>query len=62
MMAPGLLSTGGDLPDNLPSGCLVAIQAEGKQSAAGIGRLTASSEEIKKAGKGVAVEVMCYLG
>jgi PUA domain protein len=62
MMAPGLLSAGGDLPDGLPAGAIVAIDAEGKQHAAGIGKLTASSEDIKKSGKGVAVEVICHLG
>lgn len=62
MMAPGLLSAGGDLPPNLSAGQLVAIHAQGKQHACGIGRLTASSEEIKKAGKGVAVEVLTYIG
>jgi malignant T-cell-amplified sequence len=62
MMAPGLLSTGGDLPPNLPSGAIVAIHAEGKEHAAAIGKLVASSEEIRKVGKGVAVEVICHLG
>ncbi len=62
MMAPGFLSAGGDLPPNLPSGAIVAIDAEGKEHAAAIGKLVGSSEEIKKAGKGVAVEVICHLG
>jgi PUA domain protein len=62
MMAPGLLSTGGDLPPGLAANTVVAIHAEGKESAAGIGKLTASSEELVKAGKGIAVEVMSYLG
>nr|XP_019014667.1 translation machinery-associated protein 20 [Kwoniella pini CBS 10737]OCF53448.1 translation machinery-associated protein 20 [Kwoniella pini CBS 10737] len=62
MMAPGLLSAGGQLPDNLPKDEIVAIHAEGKEHACGIGKLTASSEEIKKAGKGVAVEVICWIG
>lgn len=62
MMAPGLLSKGGHLPDGLPEGAVVAIHAEGKEAACGIGRLAASSEEIKKSGKGVAVEVLCYIG
>jgi PUA domain protein len=57
MMAPGFLSAGGNLPDNLEKDRLVAIHAEGKEHACGIGRMVASSEEIKKAGKGVAVEV-----
>jgi len=62
MMAPGLLSAGGELPPGLLANTVVAIHAEGKEHAAGIGKLAASSEEIQKAGKGVAVEVMCYLG
>lgn len=62
MMAPGLLSKGGHLPDGLAEGTVVAIHAEGKEAACGIGRLAASSEDIKKSGKGVAVEVLCYIG
>ncbi len=62
MMAPGLLSPGGDLPPSLPASTIVAIHAEGKQHACGIGKLVASSEEIRKKGKDVAVEVMCYVG
>ncbi|WVN90951.1 uncharacterized protein L203_106196 [Cryptococcus depauperatus CBS 7841] len=62
MMAPGLLSAGGRLPDGLAKGSIVAIHAEGKQHACGIGKLTESSEEIKKAAKGVAVEVICWIG
>lgn len=62
MMAPGLLSAGGDLPNGLAANATVAIYAEGKESACGIGKLAASSEDIKKTGKGVAVEVFCYLG
>ncbi|KAJ9109191.1 hypothetical protein QFC21_000520 [Naganishia friedmannii] len=62
MMAPGLLSKGGHLPDGLPAGALVAIHAEGKEVACGIGKLVASSEEIKASGKNVAVEVFCYIG
>ncbi|KAJ9095778.1 hypothetical protein QFC20_006573 [Naganishia adeliensis] len=62
MMAPGLLSKGGHLPDGLPADTVVAIHAEGKESACGIGKLVASSEEIKKSGKGIAVEVLCYIG
>lgn len=61
MMAPGLLSPGGSLPD-LPADSIVAIHAEGKVHACGIGKLVNSSEEIRKAGKGVAVEVLCWIG
>ncbi|OCF36169.1 translation machinery-associated protein 20 [Kwoniella heveanensis CBS 569] len=62
MMAPGLLSAGGKLPDGLAKDEVVAIHAEGKEHACGIGKLVASSEEIKKAAKGVAVEVVCWIG
>ncbi|WVQ80278.1 hypothetical protein IAT38_002383 [Cryptococcus sp. DSM 104549] len=62
MMAPGLLSAGGRLPDGLEEGTVVAIHAEGKEHACGIGKMSASSADIKKAGKGVAVEVLCWIG
>jgi PUA domain protein len=62
MMAPGLLSPGGKLPDNLEKDTLVAIHAEGKEHACGIGKMSASSEEVKKAAKGVAVEVVTWIG
>lgn len=62
MMAPGLLSPGGDLPDGLEKDAIVAIHAEGKDSACGIGKMAESSEAIKKAGKGVAIEVICWIG
>lgn len=62
MMAPGLLSKGGVLPDGLAKDAIVAIHAEGKEHACGIGRMSASSDEIRKAGKGVAVEVVCWVG
>jgi len=62
MMAPGLLSKGGALPDGLAKDDVVAIHAEGKVHACGIGKMTDSSEDIKKAGKGVAVDVVCWIG
>ncbi|WVR03499.1 hypothetical protein IAU60_000490 [Kwoniella sp. DSM 27419] len=62
MMAPGLLSAGGRLPEGLEKDAIVAIHAEGKEHACGIGKMVGSSEEIKKAAKGVAVEVLCWIG
>ncbi|BEI84711.1 hypothetical protein CcaverHIS002_0501120 [Cutaneotrichosporon cavernicola] len=62
MMAPGLLSKGGILPEGLAKDAIVAIHAEGKEHACGIGRMSASSDEIRKSGKGVAVEVVCWVG
>ena len=62
MMAPGLLSPGGNLPEGLQQDQLVAIHAEGKEHACGIGKMVASSEEVVKAAKGVAVEVVTWIG
>lgn len=62
MMAPGLLSPGGRLPDGLAKDSVVAIHAEGKEHACGIGKMMGSSEEIRAAAKGVAVEVVMWIG
>ena len=65
MMAPGFTSKGGFLPDAssaLPVGAVVAIETEGKEHAAALGVLKMATEDIKSVNKGVAVEVMCYLG
>lgn len=65
MMCPGFTSKGGWLPDTehaLNVGAVVAIETEGKEHAAALGILKMSSEDIKSINKGVAVEIMCYLG
>lgn len=65
MMCPGFTSAGGQLPpreEALPAGAPVAIMAEGKQHAVGIGITKLSTEEIKSVNKGVGVETICYLG
>ncbi|KIM28963.1 hypothetical protein M408DRAFT_125898 [Serendipita vermifera MAFF 305830] len=65
MMAPGFTSKGGWLPGPdapLAVGTVVSIETEGNEHAAAVGILKMSTEEIKAAGKGVAVEIMCYLG
>jgi len=65
MMCPGLTSAGGMLPPPshaIPQGAVVAIMAEGKAHAAGLGIMKLSSEEVKRVGKGVAVESVTYLG
>ena len=62
MMAPGFLSPGGSLPPGLDKDALVAIHAEGKEHACGIGKMSASSDEVRQAGKGLAVEVVCWIG
>lgn len=65
MMCPGMTSKGGYLPPAdaaLPAGTPVAIQAEGKEHAVGIGLTKLSTEEMKQVNKGVGVETMTYIG
>ncbi|TFK42997.1 hypothetical protein BDQ12DRAFT_644991 [Crucibulum laeve] len=65
MMCPGLTSAGGYLPPAeaaLPAGTPVAIHAEGKEHAVGVGITKLGTEEMKKVNKGVAVETTTYLG
>ncbi|KAF6764768.1 hypothetical protein DFP72DRAFT_869203 [Ephemerocybe angulata] len=65
MMCPGLTSAGGWLPpaeEGLPAGTLVAVHAEGKEHAAGIGLCKLSTEDMKKINKNVGVETLAYLG
>jgi len=65
MMCPGMTSAGGSLPppeEALPAGAPVAIMAEGKEHAVGIGITKLGTEDIKKVNKGVGVETVTYLG
>ena len=65
MMCPGLTSKGGALPpaeEGLPAGAVVAIHAEGKEHACGIGLLKLSTEDIKKINKDIAVETIVFVG
>src|SRR6266566_3007418 len=65
MMCPGLTSAGGWLPPAdaaLPAGTPVAFEAEGKESAVGIGFTKLGTEEMKKVNKGIAVESITYVG
>lgn len=65
MMCPGMTSKGGYLPPaelELLAGTPVALHAEGKEHAVGIGILKLSTEEIKKVNKNVGVETITYLG
>ncbi|KAL7415870.1 PUA domain-containing protein [Mrakia frigida] len=65
MMCPGLTSPGGSLPPPdlaLPAETSVAIFAEGKEHAVGVGILKMSTEDIRKINKGVAIESVHYLG
>jgi len=65
MMCPGLTSAGGYLPPDetpLEAGTAVAIFAEGKEHAAGIGITKLSTIEMKQVNKGIGVETITYLG
>jgi malignant T-cell-amplified sequence len=65
MMCPGLTSAGGYLPpaeSALPAETPVAIFAEGKEHAVGVGITKMESEEMRKVNKGVGVETVTHLG
>eukprot|EP01114_Cavostelium_apophysatum_P008928 TRINITY_DN2199_c0_g1_i1.p2 TRINITY_DN2199_c0_g1~~TRINITY_DN2199_c0_g1_i1.p2 ORF type:complete len:184 (-),score=39.62 TRINITY_DN2199_c0_g1_i1:757-1308(-) len=64
IMCPGLTSPGGRLPDDeksLPAETVVAIMAEGKENALGLGLTKLSTKEIKSVNKGIAIENIHYL-
>ncbi|MCJ1459627.1 translation machinery-associated protein 20 [Mycoblastus sanguinarius] len=65
LMAPGLTSAGGRLPEvdvQLKEGEIAVIEAEGKEEACLVGQLRMGTEEIKEKKKGVVVDSGHYLG
>ncbi|KAK7208338.1 hypothetical protein BZA70DRAFT_287648 [Myxozyma melibiosi] len=63
IMCPGLTSKGASLPEeDYPVGTVVAIFAEGKETALAVGKLAMSIGEIKKVNKGIGIEVETHLG
>ena len=65
LMAPGLTSPGGLLPDpdaQLKEGDVVVVNAEGKEEACMVGQLRMGTEEIKEKKKGVVIDSGHYLG
>ncbi|KIY66289.1 hypothetical protein CYLTODRAFT_431843 [Cylindrobasidium torrendii FP15055 ss-10] len=65
MMCPGMTSKGGWLPpseDNIPAGTAVAIFAEGKEHAVGVGITKISTDDMRRINKDVGVETVTYLG
>lgn len=65
LMAPGLTSAGGQLPDTehaLEAGQIVAVGAEGKEEICLVGPLKMGTEEIKAKGKGVVMDEGHYIG
>ncbi|KAL4930150.1 translation machinery-associated protein 20 [Aspergillus undulatus] len=65
LMAPGLTSPGGRLPEpenKLDAGTVVAVKAEGKEEVCMVGTLKVGTEEVKSKGKGVVIDDGHYLG
>jgi len=65
MMCPGFTSAGGRLPpasQAISTQSPVAIHAEGKVHAVGVGMTKLNTEDMKTTNKGVAVETVTYLG
>src|SRR6266511_23819 len=68
LMAPGLTSPGGRLPDpakgekEFHEGDIVAITAEGKEEICLIGQLKMGTEEMKSKKKGVVMDAGHFLG
>ncbi|CAI7617547.1 hypothetical protein N7533_010974 [Penicillium manginii] len=65
LMAPGLTSPGGRLPEKenaFEAGQVVAIKAEGKEEVCMVGTLKVGTEEMKSKGKGVVMDEGHYLG
>ena len=65
LMAPGLTSAGGKLPEEdaqLKEGDVAVIGAEGKEEACLVGQLRMGTEEIKEKKKGIAMDSGHYLG
>ena len=61
IMCPGLTSPGGSMED-VDSGTIVAIYAEGKQHPIAIGVTTLSTQEIKTINKDIGVNTLHYVG
>lgn len=61
IMCPGLTSAGAKLTPDISAGRPVAIMAEGKQHALGIGLMKLSSADIKNVNKGIGVDNVHYI-
>ncbi|THH33917.1 hypothetical protein EUX98_g340 [Antrodiella citrinella] len=65
MMCPGLTSKGGYLPPpdkEIKAGTPVAIFAEGKEHAVGLGITKMDTEEMRRVNKNTGIETVTYLG
>jgi len=62
IMCKGLTSKGGDVSVDLPAGTPVAIMAEGKVHAIGIGILKIATKEIREKNADVGIDLVLYCG
>jgi len=62
IMSPGLTSPGAKMDVDLPAKSIVAVHAEGKQSAMAVGLTELSTQDIKKINKGLAIVNIHFLG
>jgi PUA domain protein len=60
VMCPGLTSPGGKM-EEVSSGAVVAIMAEGKEHAMGIGFTAMSTKDIRNENKGIALTLVQFL-
>lgn len=61
-MTPGLTSPGGRLPEDLATGSIVIVVAEGKEHALAVGRTEMSAADMREKNKGIAIDSMHCLG
>ncbi|KAK0418214.1 hypothetical protein QR680_013436 [Steinernema hermaphroditum] len=61
IMCPGLTSPGANLNEQIEKDSVVAVMAEGKQHALGIGVMKMSGSEIRSTNKGVGIDNVHYL-
>lgn len=62
IMAPGLTSAGGKLPDGIEANEYVLIMGEEKQHPLGIGIMKMKSEEIREKNSGIAIDLIQFCG
>ncbi|EQC33194.1 hypothetical protein SDRG_09178 [Saprolegnia diclina VS20] len=62
IMAPGLTSKGGSMLEDIEKGEPVAIMAEGKELAMGVGIMQMSTADVRSVNKGIAIELGHFLG
>lgn len=62
IMAPGMTSAGGMLPDTLDVGTVVIVLAEGKEHAVAVGVTKMTAEDMRTKNKGHGVDTAHFLG